>query len=366
MRKKEAYILIPVILVISLVILTGCDGRDKITCKEPEVLIYDVCCNDTNINNMCDFDELEFQEYCGNGICDGNESCTDCWKDCGACKKIVYVYIPRNFTYTELTADIEEWANEDLKFTKDIYNKGEISDFYYQESDIPRYFAEFLDVKYKYLYPSRTILLSHITQEPYYINETSELLDVVTHNHWYIIHNTKNSESARYEERITSNKSMNDYPTQPTGRDKLFRYENWEYRNFTKYEMVIEENISILQTDMVESLYASITNYTVFYKTGEFTNEDDEDFAPIPAYKGISEIKLTYVQALTLRCARNLAITLYEYDYNKNYYNINERDLHEQIRKNRATLKKKAESLKRICDAKYSQKVFIYDAQKTS
>ncbi len=366
MRKKEAYILIPTLLVVALVILTGCDSRDKMTCEEPEVLIYDVCCNDTNDNNMCDHDELEFQEYCGNGICDGNETCKDCWKDCGACKKIVYIYVPRNFTYTELTEDIEEWAKEDLKFKKDIYNKGDISDFYYHESDIPRYFAEFLDVRYKFLYPSKTILLNHITEEPYYINETTELLDVVTHNHWYITHHTKNTESARYEERMISNESMDDYPTQPTGRDRLFRYEDWEYRNFTKHENVIDESISILQTDMVESIYASITNYTVFYKTGEWTSEDDEDFTPLPEYKDVDEIKLTYVHAITLRCARNLAITLFEYDYNKNYYNINTRDLQEQIGKNRATLKKKAESLKRLCDAKYAKEVFVYDDHKTS
>ena len=96
---------------------------------------------------------------CGDDICEENkgEECRSCWKDCGACKQIVYIYVSRNFTLSELTQNLNTIPGIDVKFKKDIEAINNVSNFFFSKKAIPRYFAYFMDTRYKFLYNSLTI-----------------------------------------------------------------------------------------------------------------------------------------------------------------------------------------------------------------
>lgn len=379
MKKKEVKhkLVLMMLLVLSLLLLlssllfiSGCGKKENIiVCEEPQVIIGQKCCMDADNSTVCDDEEAEVNQtgatLCGNGECEAaaGEDCRNCWQDCGPCKQIVYVYIPRNFTLSELTADLNSITpdTELIKFRKDIYNSDNVTNFFYFSKTIPRYFADFMDVKYKYLKESRWILLNHIINENYYVNDSESLARYLNFTTWYRIHSIKNSERNAYEKRITSEAALKDYPTQPTGYDKEYRYEDWKFRNYTRNERIIYNNITLLDNGLVESRYTSLTQFNVTYRYHTyFTDKYEDDNIILEDFKTINELYLTNIQTINFRCARNLVITLYEYKYDGGYYNINEENLAEQAALNRADLIRRANLIKPFCDRKYANEVFTY------
>ncbi|MBN1544018.1 hypothetical protein JW898_00995 [Candidatus Woesearchaeota archaeon] len=362
-----------VFVLLSLVILvfavSGCWKKTEvIVCEPPMTIIGERCCLDNDIDYVCD--DLETAEtanatgvtpgVCGNGVCENEtENCTTCWQDCGACKKIVYIYYPRNFTLADITYDLNVLTRDGIKFRKDINALNNVSNLFYFDRTIPRYFADIMGTKYKPLHVSRMVLLNNIVLEEYYINSSAALFDYVNFSNWYIVHRIRNAEMTKYETRISSDKAKDDYPTQPTGYQKQLRYADWEFRNYTKNEEVLFDNVTLLDNSMVESLYASMTDFNITYKYHEYADRD-KDVAPIYAYKDVGERRLSYVHALSFTCARNLAITIYDYDFDSEYCTINPECILAQVRTNRASLMSRAGSIRQLCDSKYSNKVFIY------
>ncbi|MBW2964146.1 hypothetical protein KY363_01685 [Candidatus Woesearchaeota archaeon] len=370
MGQKEARVLF---LFALFIIMLGC-GKETATqqCPEGQVMIGYDCCYDIDSNSICDtpLDEVAENErapaVCGDGTCDNEtENCTNCWKDCGACKQIVYIYVPRNFTLAEIQADLNSLERDGIKFRKDINNLNNVSNFLYFDKVIPRYIAEFLDIKYKFLSPSRDIVLNNIFNEDYYVNSSEDLLRYVNASNWYLTHGIRIRETQEYDNRIILNRSLADYPTQPTGYKKEHMYEGWEYRNYTKDETVYFNNVTLLDNGMVEALYAAITAYDITYKSSEYVDKDPDDPTRIlEDFTDIEEVRLGYTHSMSFMCARNLVITIYNYDYNKDYYGdyyqINPDILKEQIPKNRQSLIQRANRIKAICDKRYSREVFIY------
>lgn len=373
MSEKEVFaalFLVVIVPAVSLMLISGC-GED---CGPPKVMLDGTCCLDSNNDSICDAElnesgessgiagfNITIPETCGDGNCTGEETCRNCWHDCGPCKQIVYVYIPRNFTLSELTADIDSVTPYMVKFRKDIYNSDEVSNFFYFSRTVPRYFADFMDVKYKYLKDSRWILLNHIINENHYVNDSGSLMDYLNFTKWYRIHSIRNSERNAYEERIVSEAALDDYPTQPTGYDKEFRYEEWDYRNHTRNEHVIHDGMTLLENGMVESRYTSVTFFNVTYKFHTyFTDKYSDDNIILEDHRTVHEKYLTNIHTLNFRCARNLVITLYEYRYDGGYYDINEPDIEEQAGINRAELLRRAELIRPFCDLKYTNEVFTY------
>jgi hypothetical protein len=364
MNKERGMVLIFFLLaVFALLALPGCIKKTEIIiCSYPQVVIGDKCCADQNNNSICDETELAMNVslagVCGNNACEETENCSTCWKDCGPCKKIVYVYYPRNFTLAEISADMNAITRDGVKFRKDITALNNQSDFFFYDKNEPRYIADFMGIQYKKLYDSRSMLLSKVLLESYHINDTESLLRFVNATNWYSLYTVKNKETADYDVRITSGKATADYPTQPSGYQKQYRYAEWEFKNYTKKEDVVYENITVLKNGMVESVYASITKYNVTYKYHEY--EDIDMKTILLSFKTVEEIRLGYVHTISLMCARNLVVTLYGYDYDESDYKvINPETLAAQIPKTRANMLYTASGIKAVCDSKYYNKVFV-------
>jgi hypothetical protein len=331
-----------------------CSGNEQI-------IVGDKCCSDTNNDGACDEDQTQSAQanICGNTVCDSNENCTTCWKDCGACKRIVYIYVPRNFSLSEFSEDLNKaYTDEGMKFKRDITAINNVSDFYYYADNMPRYFAEFMSISYKPMYISTAILLNGINNENYYVNTTDGLFKYVNYSNWYITHQIKSREQKNYEDRITTGKATEDYPTAVSGYQKQYKYAKWEYRNHTKNTHVIYDNISLLPNGMVESIYSAITQYDIIYKYHQYAEKGD---TPIEAFKNVDEFYLGYVHSVTFGCSRNLAVTVYNYDYNNDMYKLNEDSIKGQVPVNRQKLLDQAARIKLLCDAEYSEKIFKAD-----
>ncbi|NQU78844.1 hypothetical protein HQ545_03685 [Candidatus Woesearchaeota archaeon] len=347
MLKKTGVV---IILILSL-LLAGCSTLEK--CEEPLVKIDSTCCIDQDNNNECDI------PLCSNNVCDESENCSSCWQDCGACKRIVYVYVPRNFTLGELSANINSLEDGDIKFRKDIDALNEVSNFFYFNDKTPRYFADLMGTKYKYITPSRSIVLNHITNEAYNVNSSVSLKGYVDYANWYLTYSVRNEEIESYEKRISSGKATEDYPTQPTGYQKTQRYADWEFKKYSKDEEVMIENIDIIGDGIVESIYSSITDYDITYKIGEYSENDEDDIVK-EEFKQVEEIRLSYIHSVSLICARNLVITLYDFGFNGDYCTINKECIDIAVKENRLKLLKRAQSIKAMCDQKYSDEIFTY------
>ncbi len=369
MPEKEVKKVLALFLVLACALfMVGC-GEEDLECDPPNVLINGTCCMDADDDSVCDLsgnrtgNVTDGTVMCGDGVCEGSENCSNCWQDCGACRKIVYVYVPRNYTLGELTSDIDELYRNGIRFRKDITALNEVSNFFYHRENTPRYFADFMDTKYKRLYSSRAILLNHIINANYYLNDSEDLLDYVDYSDWYIKYSIAKAEEKMYEERILSGDALEDYPTQPTGYQKSFRYEDWEYRNYTMDETVIADNNTVLENGMVESLYVGFTDYKITYKFHEYHDIDYETDEEVlkEDFRTVEERRMSNVHALSFICSRNLAVTLYTYDFDtENFERISEANLRNQIVENRKYLVRQAEKLKANCDMKYVRKVFVY------
>jgi len=363
MEKKEHYLVLFMILALALLALSGCIKKTEvIICSSPSIVLGDKCCMDDNNNSVCDDTEVSMNQslvgMCGNNACEENENCTNCWKDCGACKRIVYIYMPGNFTLAQISLDINELTRDGVKFRRDVDALNNMSDFFYYNRNMPRYIADFMGIKLKPMLDSRSMMLSKIVPEKFYVNDTDSLLRYVNYSNWYLLYAVKSKEMADYEARITSGHATDDYPTQPSGYQKEFRYAEWEYRNFSRYTLVINESTTLLPNGMVESVYAGINYYNLTFKYHEFRDIHADTL--LEAFKDVEETELNYVQTLSFMCARNLVITLYSYDYDESSYNVISPDvLAAQIPKTRESLVRSAERMKYVCDNKYSNKVFV-------
>lgn len=372
MKKKEAYFAIFLALSLVLFMISGC-GDD---CEEPMVEIDKTCCLDSNSNGICDDqepaantttnataanqsnNETFIPDICGNGECEAGETCGNCYQDCGACKELVYVYLPRNYTLNELSADINTLYTEIVQFRKDITAPSNISNFFYHNSKVPRYFADLMGVKYRPLYSSRMILLSHIIDKDHYVNDTGSLFSYANMSNQYITHRLRNSETAVYEDRFTSGTATDDYPAPPTGYQREQRYKEWEYRNHTQEEHVFYDNVTVLDNGMVEARYSSVTVYDITYKYR--TYYDAEDNIALDAFKDVEETRMTNIHSLSFRCSRNLIITLYNYDFSDTY-EISRQSIAAQAEQNRKELINDANKIMEFCKKKYTNEVFTYE-----
>jgi hypothetical protein len=372
MKPKEVHLALFLALSLALLLISGC-GDD---CEEPMVEIDKTCCLDSNSNEICDDqepaanqstnetetnqtgNETFIPDICGNEECEAGETCENCYQDCGACKELVYVYLPRNYTLNELSADINTLYTDIVQLKKDITTPSNISNFFYHNNKVPRYFADLMDAKYRPLYSSRLILLNHITDKDYYVNDTTSLFNYINESNQYITHKLKNSETAFYENRFTAGTSTDDYPAPPTGYQQEQRYDEWEYKNHTKEEHVFYNNITILDNGMAEARYSSVTIYDIVYKY--HTYYDAEDQITLEAYKNIKETRMTNIHSLSFRCSRNLVITLYNYDFTDTYV-ISKPTIATQAEQNRKELINSANKIMEFCNKKYTHEVFTYE-----
>jgi hypothetical protein len=362
MEKRE--VLLIVLAAVLLISVSGCLKKTTITgCDSPDVVIGERCCIDANGNGVCDDQDLKenisTEGVCGNSICENEtENCTACWKDCGACKKVVYIYVPRNFTMVELKSDLDALGRDGIKFRKDINALNNVSNFFYFSEPVPRHIAEFMGIRYSLLKESRVILLSHVFLDSYYVNSSSSLLSFVNFSNWYITHTIRAADMTEYETRISSGKSKEDYPTQPTGYQKEFRYDDWDFRNYTKHEDVIYDYVRLLDNDTAEAVFASITEYNVTYMTHYY---DNKEFGVKESFSSTEEKRLGYTHSLSFACSRNLVITLYDYSYDTEHYGGMGKDtIDAQLALNRARLGSKAAEIGQLCESKYSNKIFTY------
>lgn len=355
--KKSEYLL-PIFIVFSvlLLMLAGCEKK---TCPKGEILINDTCCADLNYNYICDINEDV--PICGNGECEETENCSNCWQDCGVCKKYVYVYVPGNFSLNNLTENIGLVYRKDLKFRKDIEVNDSVADFYYYEEKIPRYLADFKGVKYHPKVLTKMIVLSRVKLDNWYLNQSSRLLNLTNRSEWYLVDKPLQEERQRYINRITRNKATEDYPRPRTGHEKLNKYDEWVFMNYSTDEDIFYDNITLLENDMVWRTFASIEEFDINYQTGSYEEPKTQDDPGILIYQydTVTENKLNYINSLSFVCARNLAITLYDYDYDVTHYNIKEERLHTEVKEAKDRLLRKAERLKRLCKHKYSTSVFM-------
>jgi hypothetical protein len=372
MAGKGDNLLLFLIVLSALLSLSGCGkGDEPGSCGPNESMVGDRCCPDMDNNTVCDDSEnvnatnlsMPRAAVCGNGICDNEtENCTTCWKDCGACKQVVYVYIPRNFTLEDFTNELNGITRDGIKFRKDITALNTVSNLFYYRMPAIRTMAEFLGIRYAPLKESAWFVLGGITNEDYLVNGSSSLFRYVNYTNWYIIHKQRLEELAAYETRISSNSAKNDYPTPPTGYQKAQRYLDWEFRNYTKREEVIYDNVTVLDNGMVESIYAGFTYYTITYKSGEYIDKMPKaDDRVVDQFTKVDEKSMPYIHALSFVCSRDLVVTIYDYDYSENFYSLNRDDLETQIRVNRADLIKRADRIKAVCDSNYRRKVFTYE-----
>jgi hypothetical protein len=361
MKKEVALLLL--LSVVLAILVSGCIRKTEVVvCAPPEIIVGDRCCHDTNNNSLCDDTELSENAstagICGNDICEADigENCTTCWKDCGACKKIVYVYIPRNFTLTELTDDLNKVTRDGIKFTRDRANINNVSEFLLFDKPVPRYFADFMGIKYKPLAKSRWIVLGKIENDAYLVNDSDSLLRYVNASNWYLLYQPLNSETTIYEDRISKGNATADYPTQPTGYQKQFRYSDWVFKNYTKAEQIVYEGTKLADNESVESVYASLVSYNVTYKYHEYDNAEG---GIKEAFNDIKELRLSYIHALSFPCGRNMVMTIYDYDYDGGYEGIYYYGLLDQLNMNRKSLLKSMENLEYVCGFKYGGKNFV-------
>ncbi len=358
MERKEVRLIILALFLCSAALLAGCAKKTDMTdCSSPNVTLNGSCCLDKNSNSVCDITE---SGLCGNEKCEESENCTTCWKDCGACKKIIYIYVPRNFTLSELTYDLNTAFRDGIRFRRDILNINNVTDFLYYEEPVTRYFADILGGKYAPRYNNKVVVLNDIINVNYYVNDSGSLLDYVNYTNWYLIHLTRNTETLSYENKRMTGKATEDYPSQPTGYDKEYRYKEWEFRNFTKSENILLNNITSVKENVIESVYASIDTYGVTYMTQRIEDRIDKDTSRfLEDHRTIEERRLSYMHTMNVRCARNLVVTLYNYEYNINNNLIDSVHVLEQVNINRQKLLRDVEKIETVCK-KYSDKIFIY------
>ena len=353
--KKEVLLLIPIMILI--IFIYGCEQK---TCPKDQIMIEDNCCIDNNLNFVCDIDEGV--AICGDGLCElGNkENCTVCWQDCSACKVYKYVYVPGNFSLKNLTTALNTQFEDDLKFRKDIEVNDSIADFYYHEERIPRYLADFKDVKYHPKTITKMAVLSRIKLDGWYLDQADRLMNFTDHAKWYMIKRQILAEDEAYNRRILSNKAKNDYPLPPTGIDRLNKYNQWLVMNYTIDENIIYDNTTLLNNSMVFQTFVSITDFDILYRVGNYTEKEtqDDELFVLFDYNTITETKLSYVNAITFTCARNLAITLFDYDYNYQFYRINEDRIPYEVEASKKRLLSKAKKIQNLCKNKYSASVF--------
>ncbi len=377
--KKEVSIAVLIILVSILTLLTfimisGCSKDELIICNPPLKVINNTCCMDINNDTICDkgtiVENAEIPENitgCGNGICETSaaEDCSNCWQDCGACKKIVYVYVARNFTLGELTENLNNIPGMQVKFKKDINALNDVSNFFVSKKLKSIYIADFMDTIYHPPRNARDMILSNIINNNYFVNDSDSLINYLNFTNWYLVHRPKATRVQEYEKRIMEGLATEDYPTQPTGYQKEQKYNEWKFRNYTKEEVVFYDHVKVLnRTDeddsgIVESLYASITKYVLTYKTSEYKKNDEPDFV-LENFDYVEELLLSNIHTASIQCGNNLVITIYNFDYDPAYFGINEENLEEQIRINRAALLKKIIPIKKMCDREFEGEVFTY------
>lgn len=348
------------VMIASLVIIIGIGSLflpdPTPLCPEGQKAIRGDCCFDINNDFECD------SEYCGDGVCKDGEDCSTCWKDCGACKIIIYKYVPKNYTLNELNVDLSNTYPEEVKFKKDIYNSNDLSTFFYATERKARTIAFFLDIFYRPVLDYKKILLSDINDEGYYVNTTESLIKYVNYTKWYSINAGLTSLKESYFEDVTSGNRISDYPTRPTGHDKTSRYEDWKYANHSLFEDVLYDYTEEIEEGIVESVFLSTSSYSIRYRIREYELDNDEDSDDPPVYldefKYVDEVELNYAHTLNMACSDDLMITIFSYNYH--HEKLNDDLIEQTLKDNRAELLKTARQIKAVCDAKYSNGRFIY------
>ncbi len=362
-QKRFFSVLIALLFVLAIfsLFISGCK---KNPCPKGQFMFNDHCCPDKNFNFVCDDAE---GLVCGDGICHETENCSTCWQDCGACKITRIIKVPSNFSLLDVTKEFRPLYKQSLNPKKDLEARNNVSDFFYYDEKIPRYMADFFGIQYNPLIDSRMIVFSKIKLPQWYLNHSGALLDFVNASRWYFIDDIRIRENRKYLQRIIDNKAIDDYPTPPTGYQKQFRYKGWLAVNYSVDESVIYDNITALDDDMIWGVYGSISDIEIKYRYNDYTDKDadDKEFT-IYAYRNYSEIKLNYINTITFTCARNLAVTLYDYSWDMEHHNIKEENMRTEVEDGKRRLLTQARSLKALCDKEYKHSIFVPDGTRTA
>jgi len=112
---------------------------------------------------------------------------------------------------------------------------------------------------------------------------------------------------------------------------------------------------------MVWSVFASVTDYTVDYITGQFKSEYDEDEiqVKINQHKFIDEKRVNYINTITFVCARNMPVTLIDPGFSVDNRKISKDNVAAEIKSDRENLLKKAVELKTLCNKEFSNGILV-------
>ncbi|GEM_PF-2045073 len=92
--KKKNILAMFIFTAFAVLFISGCAKQQGIVCNAPYIKVGNDCCLDQNFNGVCDAKESTEQEktqvegetgvksFCGNGICELNETGDNCPKDC--------------------------------------------------------------------------------------------------------------------------------------------------------------------------------------------------------------------------------------------------------------------------------------------
>ena len=307
MSKRECVSII-ILLAVSL-FLMACGKGVEITVNQtniPNITDSITIINETGFEKP-DNTTSEIIEYiCGNDICDTSESCNLCPLDCGYCK----VEFKGNYSLEDIQKIIKKQVGKDTTFRRVTDENNTDADFYIAETRKLKQIAEFKDVKYVLKKDQRLVVLSKIVSEPAYIQNTKLLMDFVNNSKYFLIDRPIKKERLEYEDRFLENKAVLDYPTNPTGYDD--KYENWTLTNYTEYENIILDNITI-EGGTVWNSFASITDYNVTYKFVSLYIKKDNEI--MYDYATVTEKRANFIHSISFPCSPNLVITIYDHSF---------------------------------------------------
>ncbi|HII71657.1 TPA: hypothetical protein HA265_02785 [Candidatus Woesearchaeota archaeon] len=360
MREKEAKEVMVLLLVVLSVFLfiAGCKEE---TCPRNQIMLNGICCYDLNYNFVCDYDEGI--AVCSDGTCETekDENCSSCPQDCGPCKIIKIVYYPHNFSLKNFTTEVNRAFTDSVKFRRDTDAKDEVFNFYFHDAKIPKYNADLMGKKMNTLAFQKLMVISKTDLPQWFLNDSRMILNWANHSRWYYINDQIIEDRRKFALRIDENTAKDEYPKSPTGHDQYNRYDEWIASNYTVKEKVIADNMTLLGNGMVWALHASISDYIINYRYHEYEDLDKDtgEKSFIYAYKNVTEVKMDYINTITFKCARNMAVTLLDYTYDFEHYYIKPDHLKVEINEGRDRLVRRAEQISKMCKYKYSASVFV-------
>jgi len=315
--------------------------EQKPICNRPYIQVGGSCCLDKNDNKICDKDETIKEEQeegkCGDGICDAEEDCETCQKDCSKC-----------FSLSDLQADVNKLIDWKTVLKKE---KEEGVANYYVHSELrARLLGKYPSdagyrpskTYYKVL-PKRYLLVTQIKDKENYIKDSNEFYQYIVDNKDYIL--------------APITEAKNNFQKEFKGGEVLeLMFENqankYEFINMSDDEKVFFDNITLMETvgdKIIETTFVSTDDYELTYRKEGINNKT---IKKIIKFSGVN-----YGQIISVFCSPSLIITLYPQDsYDKQDYDrsdISSSYFFNDIRYDRKSVLVDATALVGMCEQRY-------------